>query len=349
MLDAVVQTLSAAAPTWDDPRFAHAFFYKEAADRVNEYDLSYLVHEFLEDINNPVYFYEFVDQVRQHDLQYLADVNFRYALDVNLPPAVVEWVDGLARDRIEREQYLDFLTNRSFRQTLLCRANLPVGFAVTLETLRALRFASPASPETESPADAPTAQTFVGVDGARYSTDHPVTKAAWLYLGGLWPQSATFDELLAQAYARLNAEPPEAGTAPADAQLLAEDLVKAFLTSPRLMEFTTHRLRMTGAVSERPVASPWARLQAQQSDSITTLRHERYSLNTLEQFVLKRLDGAHTPDQIVDELLAGPFAGGRIDLPEGEPLTDPAQIRAMLHQAVDETLHTFARLPLLVA
>ncbi|HLB50400.1 MAG TPA: class I SAM-dependent methyltransferase [Anaerolineales bacterium] len=349
LLDAVVQSMSAATLAWDDTGDAHVFFYKSVADRVKKYDLSYVVHEFFEGINSPVYFYEFVDQARRYGLQYLADINFRNALDVNLPPDVVRLVDSLTRDRVEREQYVDFLSNRSFRQVLLCRADLPINFAMNSELLRTLWFASPASPETESPAGAPTAQTFAGVDGARHSTDHPVTQAAWLHLIDIWPQSATFDELLAQAYVRLNAAPPEAEAAQADAQILADNLVKAFLTSPRLVEATVYPLGVRRQISERPVASAWARLQAQQSTTITTLRHERYSLNTLEQFVLQQLDGSYTPDMIVDRLMAGPFARSQIEVPDGEPLTDPTQIRSMHSQAVDETLHTFACLPLLVA
>jgi methyltransferase-like protein/SAM-dependent methyltransferase len=349
LLDAVVQTMKVATLTWDETGYAHAYFYKDVADRVNEYDLSYVVHEFFEETNSPFYLHEFVDQAGRHGLQYLADINFRYAMDANLPPAVVALIGGLTQDRIEREQYIDFLSNRSFRQVLLCRAGPPVDFAVTIETLRGLRFASAASLDTEAPAETPAGQTFAGPDGTRHTTDHPVTQAAWQHLIDLWPESATFDELLAQAYDRLNVSLPSPVTLQADAQQLAVNLVNAFLSSPRLLEFTVYPLSVTRPISERPVASAWARLQAGQGVTITTLRHERYSLNTLEQFVLRRLDGAHTPDEIVDQLVAGPFAGDHLDLPDGERLSDPAQIRAMLKQAVDESLDTFARLPVLVA
>ncbi len=132
------------------------------------------------------------------------------------------------------------------------------------------------------------------------------------------------------------------------ADTLADDLLGAFLTSPRLMEFTVCQSPMQREVSERPIASAWARLQAQQDADITTLRHERYALNTLEGFVLVRLDGAHTVDMIVTELLAGPFANAPIEMDEGEVLTEPDQIRAVLTEAVTVTLNDFAHLPLLV-
>lgn len=37
---------------------------------------SYLYHEHLEEINEPLYFHQFIQQVENAGLQYLADTNF---------------------------------------------------------------------------------------------------------------------------------------------------------------------------------------------------------------------------------------------------------------------------------
>lgn len=341
VLESVVQALTESAPTWENASYAHAFYYENSATTLRDRDASYITHEYLESINAPVYFHEFAKQAGCYGLQYVADVQFRQSLGQNLPPAVSELLNTFSHDRIEREQYLDFLTHRAFRQVLLCHEGLPVEFKASREIVRSFRFASPASLQPAAHANGSGAQAFAGIDETVYEPHHPLTIAAWKHLLDIWPQSATFEELLAFGELAVDADNSQADT-------LADDLLGAFLTSPRLMEFTVHQSPMQREVSEKPTASPWARLQAQQSAEITTLRHERYTLNTLEGFVLLRLDGTHTVEMIVDELMLGPFANAPLEMDEGEVLSEPEQIRVVLAEAVAVTLSDFARLPLLV-
>ncbi len=349
LLDFLVEFMAQAKSISTSIAYAHADFLKHVAEKLKGGEDSYLVHDLLEDNNEPVYFHEFIEQAARHELQFLADTDFRSALAANLSQPVAQAISNLSNDRIEWEQYTDFLCNRMFRQTLLCHAGIPINFTVTPETLRALRYASPARPEDETPLQDVAVQKFVGVDGAALSTDHPVSKAALWYLMGLWPQSATFDELLAQAYASLNTSPKDAETAEADATMLASNLLKAFTYSQRLVEFNVYQPPMVLRVSDRPVASAWARLQAQGTATVTTLRHERYALEPFEHFVFQQLDGTRDRTQLIEQLLNGPVAGGELTLQhEGEPVADPTAIRTLLGQEVDKTLRAFARAPLLV-
>ena len=61
----------------------------------------------------------------EHGLQFLAEADFTEIQDRHLPPEAHEKLRALAPDRVLREQYLDFLRGRRFRQTLLCRAGPP--------------------------------------------------------------------------------------------------------------------------------------------------------------------------------------------------------------------------------
>ncbi len=182
VLEAVTQALSASAPTWENASYAHGFYYENSAATLRDRDPSYIAHEYLESINAPVYFHEFVKQAGRYKLQYVADVQFRQSLGQNLPPAVNELLNDFSQDRIEREQYLDFLTHRSFRQVLLCRAGLPVQFAPTREIVRSFRFASPASLRPAAQANGSGAQAFAGIDDTVYEPHHPLTIAAWKHL-----------------------------------------------------------------------------------------------------------------------------------------------------------------------
>jgi SAM-dependent methyltransferase len=83
---------------------------------------SYLFHEHLEETNHPIYFREMVALARAKGLQYLAEARTPGLLD-NLPAASRERIESWAEDRLAAEQYLDFLCNRTFRRSLLCRAD----------------------------------------------------------------------------------------------------------------------------------------------------------------------------------------------------------------------------------
>ena len=90
-----------------------------------------------------------------------------------------------------------------------------------------------------------------------------------------------------------------------DEEALAGNLLKAFSLSSRLVALTVHEPEFCLQVSEKPVASAWARLQSQHINQVTTLRHMRYALEPYERFVLERLDGRSDLESLVDALLAG--------------------------------------------
>jgi methyltransferase-like protein len=218
-----------------------------------------------------------------------------------------------------------------------------------VDALRALRFGSLARPAEEVDLATVAVQKFVAPDGSSLSTDHPVSKAALHHLINIWPHTATFPELLSHARARVNS-PNDPAAAQADAEGLASNLLKAFTFSERLIAFTLHEPDFTTEVSDRPRATDWARLQSKHTATITTLRHGRYALEPQEQFIIQRLDGHHTREMIVDALMAGPVAAGDlITQVDGQPVTDPSQMRDLLGQGLDHTLHAFARAPLLIA
>ncbi len=97
----------------------------EQASYVEEAQDWYLLHDDLEGENNPVYFSEMVERVARHGLQYVTEERWGTPDEI-LAPEVWEILDRFATNRIEREQYLDFLRNGRFRRSLFCHAGLPL-------------------------------------------------------------------------------------------------------------------------------------------------------------------------------------------------------------------------------
>ena len=85
----------------------------------------YLRHDHLEEENAQFYFHEFMNEARKHNLQYLADCNLSTMYLGNMPPKVVEQLKAV-NDIVRTEQYMDFITNRRFRTTLLCHSDVKI-------------------------------------------------------------------------------------------------------------------------------------------------------------------------------------------------------------------------------
>jgi hypothetical protein len=218
--------------------------------------------------------------------------------------------------------------------------------------LRQFHIAARAVPESETPdIRSRTVEKFKGLDGAVLSIDHPLSKSAMMVLAHSWPQTIPMADLPAQAAALLSG--PTAAPAEVteeDWQVLASNLLKAFVYSDDLVEVHIYPPQFTLAVSERPVASPWARYQARDEVKVTNLRHERVDIDPLNQYLLPFLDGTRDCEDLVDLLLAGPVAGGKLVVEQNDqPVTDPIETREILGTELRANLEWLARAALLAA
>ncbi|WP_103637075.1 class I SAM-dependent methyltransferase [Campylobacter concisus] len=89
-------------------------------DIVFEKDDFYIAHEFLEEINDPFYFKDFNAMLAKNDLAYLCEYGLE---DLFVPDLGIEHVDNYKdnkfKDRIDLEQFMDILSNKVFRQSLI--------------------------------------------------------------------------------------------------------------------------------------------------------------------------------------------------------------------------------------
>ncbi len=350
MLEFLAEFTSAAQRVSSSITYAHAEYLKTVLQTTKSGEDAYVQHDILEETNDPVYFHQFMTQAESNDLQYLTDSDFRISLPNIYPKVVADELNRIAHNRIEWEQYCDFLANRMFRQTLLCHTGFPVNFKLTVDNLRSMRFGCGARAEENVEITAIAKQKFTAVDGATLTTDHPVSKAGLHYLISIYPQTATLAEVYRQAEARVGGPRTVAPNEVTDEELLASNLLNGFMLSSRLVNFTMSEPQFVTTVSERPIANPWARLQAPIRPTVTTLRHARYALDPYEQFILPLLDGTNTVDDIVEKFVIGPVASGELAVMQAEEaVTDPQEIRTLLANSVRSALNSFAHAPLLIA
>src|SRR5262249_32652383 len=151
-------------------------------------------------------------------LQYLAEANYETTCTKNMPPQVQAVLQSVSADVIEIEQYMDFVRNRMFRQTLLCHDNLHIDREIQPSRMLSLFIASDCKPEQPvTDVNSKDAVVFRG-KGAMTTTTDPMMKAAMLALGQAWPKSIAVSELVGMTAGRLEQRP-----AIVDARVLTGD------------------------------------------------------------------------------------------------------------------------------
>lgn len=95
---------------------------KRDYDKLKSSPPNYMLHEYLEIYNQPIYFKTFVEQLAEHQLTYLADVSFlqQFTKPINMTQEQYEDLKALANGNdIHEEQLKDFVTDRHFRQSII--------------------------------------------------------------------------------------------------------------------------------------------------------------------------------------------------------------------------------------
>ena len=148
-------------------------------------DDSFLLHDELSEVNDPVYFYEFVKHAEQRGLHYLIEAELRSVLLASLPAETQSALKTMIWDAVDLEQKMDFVRNRMFRMSLLCHpeanaARMFLPQAVTQCWLRSK--AKRVADRSETPLPNGSVQ-FMSKDDATITTNHPLSIAALGYHG----------------------------------------------------------------------------------------------------------------------------------------------------------------------
>lgn len=274
----------------------------EALDLLNATHPTVLFHDDLSEINEPFLVTDFVERARTRGLDFLAEADYHEMSDVSAPPAVRQRLSMHAGgDVVQREQYLDFLQGRRFRQTLLCRRDAPrrrLPDATSVETMQVA--GQPRAVGLDLEPATRTAMQFANPGGAALTVDLPVAKAALALIGEHFPQPLAFDALLDLACRRTGAS----GVAADDRAALGDVLASAFEIG--LVTLYCDPPRFAPAASDHPRISPLVRLQIEAGqDLVASLRPSMARLDngvTLE--LVQLLDGTRDRATILRDLSA---------------------------------------------
>ena len=305
-------------------------FLSKELEHVSEREIWSLFHDEMGEVYSPVYFHEFVAHACRHRLQYVAEANYHelqttFALTEETREAFAAMADGW----LDREQYLDFVKCRRFRQTLLCHADVALNRQPSAAVCRGLWASSSAHAVSEEPDFTPgVPEEFKGPHGSGMKTAHPVAKLALAQLIANWPASVSFEALNATTRAHADSD---------------EDLERILfiMFSAGLIELHSYRAPAVPVPGARPRAWKMARYQADRhlecgrskESFMTSLRHASVQASgRIELEVVRLLNGRRDRKQLVQAL---------------RPLFDDSISRKQLAVELESSLQQLARSGLL--
>jgi methyltransferase-like protein len=296
----------------------------------------YLYHEHLEEVNDPLYFHEFIAAAQRHHLRYLGESQVATMLSSNFPYEVQQALQLLAPDQIQAEQYLDFIRNRMFRETLLVRETAIPDWTVQPQRIFDLHVCTHRRVVDES-GDVRSSATvqYRSRSGMVVATSQPVLKAAFRILGAEWPGTLPFQELVRRTAEMLEQSAEEIRTP------LAVQILHVYLSSD-LMELYATPISRVG-ISARPEALRSLRVRLDLGETAgANRRHEVFRPNHFDSVLIPLLDGTRTRDELLEELTRRAMRGVLL-LADGSATTsDMTIVRQRLAPLLDEALQRLA-------
>lgn len=310
---------------------------------------SYLLHDYLEEESSSIYFYQFVEHVTRHELQFLAESEFCSMMTTNFSGEVQGTLARISNELLRTEQYLDFLRNRSFRQTLLCHKDVSLIRNLIPKSIMTLQIACPVKPEnaTFDPLRKQVERFFLP-DGRCLSTGGLMVRAAFHHLASIWPESASFDDLYAASRGMISRfQMVDPRLAEEDKQALTAQLLKCYAADFGLLR--TQKLPFVRKVSDYPRVSDLVRYQAQRDlFKVTNQLHEIVTTDDLASQLIRLMDGTRHRSALLDEIIRLAQSGAIMIQENGTRVLDAAALRHILEQEVNGRIEMMAKTALLV-
>ena len=357
--------LSAAAPLEGGPPGsplgntfggAYGVVLKGLADQIRSLPEANLYHEHLEEVNDPLYFHQFMELAASKGLQYLGeaqpDMMSMAGLGREVNDALRRVAENSGRRRAvprprSQPRVPPDAAGAGGRAAPAAHRPRPGEGAVR-------RLAHGAYPRDRSPA-APArgggegrlgrdVQAPPRLDGGRR---RPAPAAALRALADAWPGRLSFGELVAATWGRMGLGPlaapqSESSTAAVEKKLGAL-LLQGYFTG--MIELSPRPANWATTLTNRPTARPLARLQAETEDTVTTLRHQNLKLNRTARHLVRLLDGSRTRADLLKGIEEAVREGAKVI---GGTVELTAADRAQLSRGLEQDLKRFVAEGLLV-
>ncbi|NCG21469.1 MAG: methyltransferase domain-containing protein [Rhodobacterales bacterium] len=242
----------------------------------------------------PLRYDQFNQRVRAENLQILCDAGgLNPTITGPTHPQVRAAIDQFGDDLIKVECFLDAITGRAFRTTLLVRDDAPAAAGVTGQAMEQLRFSTDLAPPAEFVPGQPA--VLASPWGGQAKIDMPILQVLLHAISEQYPARLGLIEVV-EGVAELMGSPPN--------QAMLQQLTMALrmCLGSDLVQAHTRNLPTRPSPSHSPTACPVVRLLAS-SDAlrVPTDTHRALPIDDVDRAVLPLLDGARSIADLVDQ------------------------------------------------
>lgn len=319
----------------------YASFLKSETELLGKQSDQYLYHEHLEDNNHPCFFQDFIARANQKGLQFLGESSLPSMWTGNLPLKAQQTLSGLTKDVVLLGQYADFVRNRTFRQTLLCRLDRKLDRQLSPDRIRPAFFRGRFAVDGTDALNLSVGVSlrFKSTSGHNIQTSDSVYKAMLAILTEVFPAALDLGTIAVTVKSRLESEMLTIqGTSRQLEDYIATLLLKLMLAGA--VEFSFTKDGYATKLPDKPEATSLCRWQASNSAYVTNLRHEVIKLGEVERLLLCSLDGKKNIASVCEHA-AEMVRSGKLNLNSATPLSD-AQKQQALRGIVEKVLRNLA-------
>lgn len=318
----------------------YAKVLKQETEVLSGQPRNYLRHDHMEEENFQYYFYQFMDEASKNGLQYLGDTSVASMFLGNLPAKAVEKLQEV-NDIVRSEQYMDFITNRRFRSTILCKNNVAIKRNLDNSLVKELSFNALIKPSKEigkGQIEDKTEIEFESITNpdSKLNSTSPTMKAMLMLLNENRDKYLQFDDIVELTMKRVEKLKLNKNDVSNE---IASNLLRLIFSS--YINFSKYKFDNIKKVSDKPKAWEFANVQAPYNNNlwVTNQLHERVGINVLDAHILKYCDGKHNVDQIFDKI-ADHVSKGEITVnKDNQPVKDikslENDIKNYIKQAID--------------
>ena len=292
------EALALLAETVGKVDWTHSRIVVDENDNVGKLGDSYLAHDLLGIHNTAFYFADLVHRSAQYDLHYVGEAGFEAMVPDTYPTAISEALKAIP-DLHDREQRLDFLTNRSFRESVFVKGQQPEK-QPDQRSLATLYVASPLERSAERSADHSTIG-YESPGGTEIAVKSGVTAAALDELAACYPEALSLEAILWRVQ--------QAGTQPLEQDAIMALMSSLFMAYERgLINLHSSVPRVLRTATAQPAAPALARAQAGRGTRVMTVLLENVDIADEDCLaILPHLDGQNDHTSLA--MLLSPVGG----------------------------------------
>lgn len=294
------------------------------AQRLASLPDDYIAHEFLEECNEPCLVRDFTNAAAVHGLGYLGECEFSSMIAENYGSELAEGLRARGgNDLIASEQWLDILTGRTFRQSLLIAGERMSGVnrALTPESIERLHFVLPSSGTLKRDGDI---TTFSLADGRSITSTFTNVGTMFDKMVASHPGSSSLDELCKDTDDQARAE-------------MRDALYRMAMSGMLFLQ--SEPVNCAIKAGDKPVASPVARADAEAGAAYTTnARHESVALDAGAQVLLPLMDGTRDTKALEAALLEAAQQGTLSFARDGAPVTEIKALKTLVSEHLPNSI-----------